>query len=74
MSAPLRVVLSTESDRTLLELRVATNLPQQIKDRAHMVRLKVVLQKLLEDKRSSSLPRSLCRNSKNLSARILLEP
>lgn len=39
MSAPLRVVLSTESDRTLLELRVATNLPQQIKDRAHMVRL-----------------------------------
>ena len=39
MSAPLRVVLSTESDRTLLELRVATNLPQQLKDRAHMVRL-----------------------------------
>ena len=39
MPAPLRVVLSKESDRTLQELRVATTVPQHIKDRAHMVRL-----------------------------------
>ena len=39
MPAPLRVVLSIESDHTLIELRVASNVPQHIKDRAHMVRL-----------------------------------
>jgi transposase len=39
MPAPLRVVLTKESDRTLMELRVAATVPQHIKDRAHMVRL-----------------------------------
>lgn len=39
MPAPIRVVLSDESDRTLTELRVAATVPQHIKDRAHMVRL-----------------------------------
>lgn len=39
MPAPLRIVLSEESDRTLTELRVAANVPQHVKDRAHMVRL-----------------------------------
>lgn len=39
MPAPLRVILSEESDRTLQELRVATTVRQHIKDRAHMVRL-----------------------------------
>lgn len=39
MPAPLRIVLSVESDRTLTELRIASNVPQHIKDRAHMVRL-----------------------------------
>ncbi len=37
-----------------------------------MARAMVVLQKQLEDRRTSSLPRSLCRNPKNLSARTLL--
>ena len=39
MPAPLRIVLSKESDRTLQELRVAPRVAQHIKDRAHMVRL-----------------------------------
>jgi transposase len=39
MPAPLRIVLSEESDRTLQELRVAPRVGQHIKDRAHMVRL-----------------------------------
>ncbi|AFZ28982.1 hypothetical protein Glo7428_2995 [Gloeocapsa sp. PCC 7428] len=39
MPAPLRIVLSEESDRTLQELRVAPRVAQHIKDRAHMVRL-----------------------------------
>lgn len=39
MPAPLRIVLSEESDRTLQELRVALKVAQHIKDRAHMVRL-----------------------------------
>jgi len=39
MPAPLRVVLSEESDRTLEKLRVASTVAQHIKDRAHMVRL-----------------------------------
>lgn len=39
MPTPLRIVLNEESDRTLQELRVASRVAQQIKDRAHMVRL-----------------------------------
>ncbi len=39
MPAPLRIVLSEESDRTLQELRVAPRVAQHIRDRAHMVRL-----------------------------------
>jgi Homeodomain-like domain len=39
MPAPLRIVLSEESGRTLQELRVAPKVAQHIKDRAHMVRL-----------------------------------
>lgn len=39
MPAPLRVVLSEESDHTLQELRVASTVVQHIRDRAHMVRL-----------------------------------
>lgn len=39
MPAPLRIILSEESDRTLQELRVAPTVAQHIKDRAHMVRL-----------------------------------
>ena len=39
MPAPLRIVLSEDSDRTLQELRVAPNVVQHIKNRAHMVRL-----------------------------------
>jgi transposase len=39
MPTPLRIILSEESDRTLQELRVAPRVAQQIKDRAHMVRL-----------------------------------
>ena len=35
----MRMVLDVESERTLSELRVAANVPQHIKDRAHMVRL-----------------------------------
>jgi transposase len=41
MLAPLRIVLSEESDRTPQELRVAPKVAQHIKDRAHMVRLNV---------------------------------
>lgn len=39
MPAPIHVVLTEEEDRTLLELRVATTVPQRTRDRAHMVRL-----------------------------------
>lgn len=39
MPAPLRIMLSEDSDRTLQELRVAPTVVQHIKDRAHMVRL-----------------------------------
>ncbi|OKH23370.1 transposase [Chroogloeocystis siderophila 5.2 s.c.1] len=35
----LQVVLSTEEDRTLLELRTATTVPQRTKDRAEVLRL-----------------------------------
>jgi len=39
MPAPIRIVLTKEEDRTLLELRVATSVPQRTRDRAHMLRL-----------------------------------
>lgn len=39
MPAPLRITLTPEEDRTLSELRVAPNMPQRTKDRAHMLRL-----------------------------------
>jgi transposase len=39
MPAPIRIVLTESEDRTLLELRVASNVPQRIRDRAHMLRL-----------------------------------
>jgi transposase len=39
MPAPLRIVLDTEADRTLSELRVAPQVPQRTRDRAHMLRL-----------------------------------
>jgi hypothetical protein len=39
MPAPLRIVLNTEEERTLSELRVAREVPQRTRDRAHMLRL-----------------------------------
>ncbi|WP_250123429.1 helix-turn-helix domain-containing protein [Chroococcidiopsis sp. CCMEE 29] len=39
MPAPIRIVLTESEDRTLSELRVASNVPQRIRDRAHMLRL-----------------------------------
>lgn len=39
MPAPLRILLTVEEDRTLTELRLAQNLPQRTRDRAHMLRL-----------------------------------
>ena len=39
MPAPLRIVLTSEEDRTLTELRQAQSLPQRTRDRAHMLRL-----------------------------------
>ena len=39
MPAPIRIVLTEEEDRTLLELRVAADVPQRTRDRAHMLRL-----------------------------------
>ena len=39
MPAPIHLVLNTEADRTLTELRLATTVPQRTRDRAHMVRL-----------------------------------
>lgn len=39
MPAPMRIVLTEEEDRTLLELRVATCVPQRTTDRAHILRL-----------------------------------
>jgi len=35
----MRIVLTEEEDRTLLELRVATCVPQRTRNRAHMLRL-----------------------------------
>jgi transposase len=39
MPAPLRIVLDTEESRTLSDLRVASEVPQRTRDRAHMLRL-----------------------------------
>lgn len=39
MPASIRIVLTEEEDRTLLELRVATSVPQRTRERAHMLRL-----------------------------------
>ncbi len=39
MPAPIHVVLNTEEDRTLTELRLAQSVPQRTRDRAHMIRL-----------------------------------
>ncbi len=39
MPAALRIVLTTEEDRTLSELRVAKTVSQRSRDRAHMLRL-----------------------------------
>ena len=39
MPAAIRIVLTEEEDRTLLELRVASSVPQRTRDRAHMLRL-----------------------------------
>ena len=39
MPAAIRIVLTESEDQTLLELRVATCVPQRTKDRAHMLRL-----------------------------------
>lgn len=40
MTCPrLQVVLNPEEDRTLLELRTASSIPQRIKDRAEVLRL-----------------------------------
>ncbi len=37
MPAPIRIVLTEEEDRTLLELRVAASVPYRTRDRAHML-------------------------------------
>ena len=39
MPAAIHLVLDTEADRTLTELRLATTVPQRTRDRAHMIRL-----------------------------------
>lgn len=39
MPAPLRIHLTPEEEGTLTDLRVAQNLPQRTRDRAHMLRL-----------------------------------
>ena len=39
MPAPIRIVLTEEEDRTLLELRVAASVPYRTRDRAHMLRM-----------------------------------
>jgi transposase len=39
MPAPIRIVLTEEEDRTLLELRGANGVPQRTRERAHMLRL-----------------------------------
>lgn len=39
MPAPVHIVLTSEEDQTLSELRVAPTVPQRTRDRAHMLRL-----------------------------------
>lgn len=39
MPAPLRIILNAEEHRTLSELRLALEVPQRTRDRAHMLRL-----------------------------------
>ena len=39
MPAPIRIVLTKEEDRTLLELRLATCVPQRTRDRTRILRL-----------------------------------
>lgn len=39
MGARLRIILNAEEDRTLHELRLATTLPQRVKDRAEVIRM-----------------------------------
>lgn len=39
MPAAIRIVLTEEEDRTLLELRVAASVPHRVRERAHMLRL-----------------------------------
>ena len=39
MPAPVHIVLTSEEDRTLSELRVAPTVSQRTRDRAHMLRL-----------------------------------
>ncbi len=39
MPAPIHVVLNTEEDRTLTELRLATSVPQRTRERTHLIRL-----------------------------------
>jgi hypothetical protein len=40
MGARLRVHLTAQENQTLLDLRKATGLPQRVKDRAEVVRLR----------------------------------
>jgi len=39
MSARIRVLLNSEEDRSLFELRTAITVPQRVKDRAEVIRL-----------------------------------
>ena len=39
MGTRLRIILTAEEDRTLHELRLATTVPQRVKDRAEVIRL-----------------------------------
>lgn len=39
MGARLRIILNAEEDRTLHELRLATTVPQRVKDRAAVIRM-----------------------------------
>ena len=39
MPAPIHLILTSEEDQTLAELRLATTVPQRTRDRAHMIRL-----------------------------------
>lgn len=39
MPAPIHLILNSEEDRTLAELRLATTVSQRTRDRAHMIRL-----------------------------------